>query len=156
MDKFYRRGITKVDWLPAIAGAGAPTALEIAAGTPVTPGLAGLAGFTSSATDIPTPDADTRTTSNVPGDITPEASSLTHYEDQLVDDIEALFEEGTNGFIAIWPKGKATGKPMNVWPVRVAACNPVYDLVGQTAATILTNLSITDEPRKNLVTPTIP
>lgn len=151
--KFFRRGVTKVWFLPAVANLAAPTAAEFTAGDDVTPGLQSLAGFTSANQAIDTPDADVPFTSNIPGEDRPEASSLTYYEDAAtVDAYRALFTEGTTGFIVICPKGKATGKPAEVWPVRVSAANRTIDF-SNVAALEVFQFAITDAPEKDAVLP---
>lgn len=152
VQKFFRRGVTKVWYLPAVANLAAPTAAEFTAGQDITPGMQSLSGFTSSNQAIDTPDADVSFTSNIPGEDRPEASSLTYYEDQLTDAIRTLLPELTIGYIVICPKGKVATKPAEVWPIRVSAVNRVIDF-GNVAALEVFQFATTAAPNKSAVLP---
>lgn len=152
VQKFFRRGVTKVYFLPAVAVLAAPTSSEFTAGSNITAGLQSLGGFQSSNQAIDTPDADVPFTGNIPGEDRPEASSLTYYEDQLSDAIRTLLPELTIGFIVICPKGKIATKPAEVWPVRVSAVNRVIDFSNVAALEVI-QFATTAAPEKNAVCP---
>src|SRR5438128_11843330 len=101
--KFYRRGVTKVYFCPAIAVPAAPTSTELSAGTDITPGMQGLGGFSARKAKIDTPDADSDFVDNIPGEQRPEDSSITYYEDKLLAAIRTTLAEDTARFIVILP-----------------------------------------------------
>lgn len=155
MARFFRRGVTKIYFLPAIATPAAPTSTEITAGTNLTPRVADTAGWTATTTPIEAPDADTRFVSNIPGSLTPAASSITFNEDDAVTDPDPLrttLADGTTGFIVFFPKGKSTGKPAEVWPVRSAGPNREYNWTNANARFVV-DFATVAEPTKDAVSP---
>jgi hypothetical protein len=148
--KFYRRGVTKLWFLPAVASVTAgPTSIEVTAGADITPGLSGLTGFSSNPSKIPTPDADIDFTGNIPGEITPADSALTYYEDKLATAIRTALADGTAGFVCIFPQGKVTGRRVETWPVRLGEWNSGLDMTGNVAATQVIDVAVTGKPGKN-------
>lgn len=152
--KFYRRGVTKVYLLPAVADVNAgPTTAEVAAGDDITPGMQGLGGFSARKVKIDTPDADSDFVDNIPGEQRPEDSSITYYEDKLASDIRTTLAEDTAAFIAIFPKGKVAGRRAETWPVRLGEFNTLYNMTDSVPALEVLDVFITGKPGKDGVVP---
>jgi hypothetical protein len=155
MGKFFIRGIEKWHFLPACANLAAPTAPEIAAGTPLTPRIATTNGFTASSGSIDAPDADSRFTSNIPGPLTPVASSITFNDDDAVSDpdpMRTLLADQVTGFILIARKGMGTGKPAQVWPIRSGGPNDEHNW-DNAPARFTADVFHPAEPEKNALLP---
>lgn len=158
-NKFFRRGITKVHFVPVIAAPLAtPSLAEIGAGEDLSPDVAEMNGFTFENQPIATPTLDATFTTSIPGEDTSEASSLVFYERQgpaADNPLRALLEKGTTGFIVIFYAGYASGTlaagdGCEVWPVITTASPRIYDM-GNVAATWRTNFTPTATPETDAV-----
>lgn len=155
MPRFNRRGNTGVHFVLTIADPDAPTAVEIAAGTPLHEVLAASTGFTSEQSDLPVPDLGSTWEGTIPGGETPAASSLTFWSGDDDTDVEetvrAALVEGSTGFV-VWSKRSkvaAAADPVDVFPVRVKASNEQYG-VDNAGAQFQVGFSIYDPPSKNV------
>lgn len=155
MAKFFIRGTEKWFFLPAVANLAAPTSAEITAGTNITPRMATSSGFTASTTNIDAPDADTRFVGNIPGSLTPAASSITFNDDDAVstpDPIKTLLADQVTGFIVIARRGTGTGKPAQVWPVRSGGPDDEHNWENAPAR-FTVGVATTSAPNKTAVMP---
>ncbi len=123
MARFFRRGRTRVYWVPTIASATlVPTTAEVTAGTNLTPSIAGMEGFSFQNSPIPTPDLASTFTTNIPGEDTADNPQLTFYEDTATNTLQTTVAKGTEGYIAIFYAGTAGASPAaadkaEVWKV---------------------------------------
>jgi hypothetical protein len=120
--RFFRRGTTKIFWVPTIASKAAPTAAEVNAGQALTPTMADIAGFSFANSPIPTPDMDTTFTSTIPGEDTSDDSTITFYEPTTTNTLFSTLAKGTSGYVVIFYAGIAGASPAasdkaEVWPV---------------------------------------
>lgn len=152
MAKFFRRGKTKLSFLPAVANKAAPTRPEITAGTPLSADVAEVAGFSLNNSPIPVPDLDTVFTKTIPGEDTTEDSMLTFYDQDNSVVIRTALAKDTAGFIVYFPYGDVPTKRCEVWPVRSTGVNDEIT-AGNEAAKYNVKFAITDVPAQNAVVP---
>lgn len=151
MAKFFRRGRTKVFWVPTIASAALiPTAIEVNAGTNMTASVADMAGFAFTNSPIPTPTLDATFTTNIPGEDTAEESSLTFYEDTATNTLQTTLAKGTEGNIVIFPTGTAGASPAagdkaEVWPAQSTGPTREYSM-GNDPARWMVRFAMTKAP----------
>lgn len=147
MSRFFRRGLSLVDFVPTVANKAAPTALEIAAGEALTPQIAEINGFEFSNSPITTPDLATTFTTQIPGEDTTSTSTLVFYDQDDDDTIRAALAKGTEGYIVFRPYGAGTGKRAEVWPVISTGVNDQWT-TGNEAAKFAAAFAITAEPEQ--------
>lgn len=121
--KFFRRGKTKIFWVPTIASAAlVPTTAEVNAGTDISCDVAEMNGFSFANSPIPTPDMCSTFTTSIPGEDTADDSTLVFYEYSDTNPLHATLAKGTAGHLAIFYKGTAGATPAigdkaEVWKV---------------------------------------
>lgn len=152
MAKFFRRGVSLIRFLPAVANPAAPTAPEIAAGTVLTAAVAAISGFQLSNSPIPVPDLATVFTPQINGEDTVADSTLTLNDDDTVSTIRVALAKGTSGFILLQPYGATAAKRAEVWPVKVTGYNDEWS-VDNTNAKSVVGFAITAVPTQNAVNP---
>lgn len=157
-------GTTRYVWVPTIASISAPTLAEISAGTDITNAImgdsSGVAGFSGTSNEVAFPNAGTRWTSQIPGMVTADASSITIGRDLSgAGAALALFSDGTtagstqtSGFFVIMLTGNVASGKMKVFPVRVDSLKPSTDPTA--ASTVQVNFSITQPPSAEIPIPT--
>lgn len=151
--RYTSRGTTKWYWVPAIADPTAPTRIELDAGTDLTPQVMDRSGWSVSTAQIETPDAATRYTSTIPGNITAEDATLTMYMDKEGVDARALMPRDETGFIVILDGGDVAANKMDVYPVTVSSLSKNREVSGENADTIVFSYSITAEPSEDVAVP---
>ncbi len=152
MAKFFRRGVSLIRFLPAVANPAAPTAPEISAGTVLTAAVGGIAGFQLSNSPIPVPDLATVFTPQINGEDTVADSTLTLNDDDTTTTIRVALAKGTSGFILLQPYGATTAKRCEVWPVKVTGYNDEWVLDNTNAKSVV-GFAITAVPTQNAVNP---
>lgn len=158
MARFFRRGISLVKMLPAVAAyspatsVGSPTRPEIAAGVDLSQQIADIGGWSMSGSAIPTPNLKDRFTPSIDGEDTVGDSTLTLYDldDSVV--IRAAIAKGTAGFIVLMPYGDVPTKRAEVWPVKSMGVNDEWT-VDNTAARYIAGFAITNPPDQAAVIP---
>lgn len=151
-NRYFNPAVTKIYFVPTIADQDAPTRAELDAGTDLSNEIADISGWQVTSGQIQTPDLGRRFTSSIPGRTTAEDSSITFYADRTGEDIRALLPRDTAGFIVIMDGGDVATQPMDVYPVRVAS-NGKMRSVGDEAARIQVQFSITSEPTEDVAIP---
>lgn len=111
MSRFFRRGKSKVYWVPTLASLTSPSAAEINAGTNMTAQVADISGFEFSNSPIPTPDLASTFTSTIPGEDTAQEPQLMFYEDDTTNALQATLAKGTVGHVVIFYKGTVGASP---------------------------------------------
>lgn len=152
MAKFFRRGVSLIRFLPAVANPAAPTSGEISAGTNLTPSIGGISGFQLSNAPILVPDLATVFTPQINGEDTVADSSLTLNDDDTSSTIRTALAKGTSGFILLQPYGATAAKRCEVWPVKVTGFNDEWS-VDNTNAKSMVGFAITAVPTQNAVNP---
>lgn len=153
MASFFRRGISKVRFLPAVAGV-SPTRPEITAGTDLSPKLAAITGFGINNAPIPVVNLAERFTPSIDGpDETTGASKITFNDDDTTTTIRTALAKGTAGFIVLMPYGDVPTKRCEVWPCKTLGVNDLdYDL-GAANAKFDVPFAITSAPVQTGVIP---
>lgn len=154
MARFTRKGIVNIYWVPTIASAALlPTSAEITAGTDYTEQISAIDGFSLENSPIETPDMASTFVSKIGGDDSAADSSLTMYEDSVLDDIETDLAKGSSGYVVIFSKGKTpSSKGMDVFPATVVSNSKAYTADNE-AAQITVQFTITARPVFNQVVP---
>lgn len=149
--RYYRRGVTKVLWAPAIANKSAPSRVEINAATALEGETGAMAGWQTTSATVPTPALGSRFTPTVGGEITAADSSLTLWASKTGVDVRQLLTRETEGFVIWMDEGDVEGQTCDVFPVQVTSQAKVREL--DTAAQIMCQFSITSEPAENVEIP---
>lgn len=149
--RYYRRGVTKVLWVPTIANKNSPTRTELNAGTALEGETGAMAGWQTTSGTVPTPALGARFTPVVGGEITAADSSLTFWASKDADDVRTLLVREAVGFIVWMDEGDVPTQSMDVYPVTVTSQAKVREL--DQAAQIMAQFAITSEPAENATIP---
>jgi hypothetical protein len=150
--RFFRRGVSKVFFVPTVADLDSPSRPEITAGVNLSSQISDISGFSIENSPITTPDLESTFDSQIDGPDAAADSRLTFYDLSDDDDIRVALAKGENGYIVLMPYGDVATKRAEVWPVRSTGYNDQWDL-GAVAATAIVGFAITDEPEQNAVIP---
>ncbi|MCW5252213.1 hypothetical protein [Streptomyces sp. SHP 1-2] len=149
--RYYRRGTSRVLWVPTIANKQSPTRSELDAGTALEGETGAMQGWQTTSGTVPTPALGSRFTPTVPGEITAADSSLTFWASKDGDDVRTLLVREARGFIVWMDEGDVPTQPMDLFPVQVTSQAKVRELDG--AAQIMCQFAITSEPAENILIP---
>lgn len=149
--RYYRRGVTKVLWVPTIASKAAPTRSELNAGTALEGETGAMSGWQTTSNTVATPALGSRFTPVVGGEITAAESSLTFWASKDGDDVRTLLQREDTGFIVWMDEGDVEGQTCDVYPVTVTSQAKVREL--DSAAQIMAQFAITSEPAENVTIP---
>lgn len=151
--RYINPGVTKCYYLPAVAaGSLTPTRAEMNAGTDLSRELSDINGWVVAGNDVETPDLATTFTGMIPGRTKADSSSITCYASSNSTDVRSLLPRGTTGFIMWLDGGDVAGQKADVFPIRVRS-NGKPRTVGEDAAKILVECSITSQPAENVTIP---
>lgn len=139
MARFFRRGISEIHILPAVAaydpatGTGSPTRLEIDAGVDLSQQIADIGGLQVQGSRIPTPNLKDKFTPSIDGEDTVADSSLRLYDldDSTVE--RTALAKGTVAFLWLMPYGDTPTKRGEVWPVKSMGVNDEWTLASEPA-----------------------
>lgn len=152
MPRYFRRGKSKIRFLPAIANQSAPSSGEMTAGTDLTPSIADVGGFGYSNSPIATPDLASTFTTSIPGEDTTDDSSITFYDDDTSSAVRTLLAKGVTGFIVRMPYGQIATRRAEVWPVTSTGVNDEWT-TGNDPARFTVGFAITSVPTLTAVVP---
>lgn len=152
--RYYRRGVTKVLWVPTIANKNSPTRAELNAGTALEAETGAMSGWQTTSGTVPTPALGSRFTPVVGGEITASDSSLTFWASKDADDVRTLLVREARGFIVWMDEGDVPTQTMDVYPVQITSQAKVREL--DQAAQIMAQFAITSEPAENVTIPATP
>ena len=153
MARHIRKGVARAYFCPTVASTAAPTAANVVGGTHLTPELAEIAGFVFENSPVATPDMSTRYVSQVAGEDTTPASSMTFYEDDAANPIRTALAKDVDGFILLFPYPggvPASGDECEVWPVVVTSNTREWS-TGNDPARYVVGFAITGEPELDAV-----
>lgn len=120
--RFLRRGVTKVRFTPTLAAPGALTLAEWGTAVDLSTQIADFGGWALTNNAVATPDLVDTFDGSIPGSDSIDTSTLTCYDiKEDPDPIKVAQAKGSIGYLLIAPKGAATGKPLEIWPVQVAS-----------------------------------
>lgn len=149
MARFFRRGVSKVYYLPAVAAPSTgPTNAEITAGSELTNDIAEISGFQLQNSPIATPDLQSTFTKTIVGEDTTDTSTMTFYDTDGSATHRTTLAKGTAGFICLMPYGTAATKRIETWPIRSTGVNDEWT-VGNDPARFIVGFAITDVPSQN-------
>lgn len=151
MAKFFRRGISKIKWLPAVAGT-SPTRAEITAGTDLSPQVSEINGYQLSNSPIVAPNLAEQFSPQIDGEDTVADSSLVFNDDDALTTIRTAMAKGTAGFLVFFPYGDVPTKRCEVWPCKSTGVNDEWN-TGNNAARFAIGTSVTKTPTQNGITP---
>jgi hypothetical protein len=149
--RYYRRGITKVLWVPTIANLNAPTRAELDAGTELGYEVSAMSGWSTTSATVPTPALGSRFTPGVPGEITAADSSLTFWASKNGEDVRTLLVREAIGNVVWMDEGDVPTQTMDVFPVQVSTAAKIREMDG--AAQIRADFSITAVPAEDVTIP---
>lgn len=148
MARFFRRGVSKVFFCPAVASQSAPTAANITAGVDLSPSLADIGGWSLANTPIETPDLVDTFNSQINGEDKTADCTLTFYDDDTSTTVRTALAKGQVGFIVLAPYGNTVGKRCEVWPVTSTGYNDQWTL-GAEAGKAMAGFAVTKRPTQN-------
>lgn len=154
MAKFFRRGTSKLYFLPAVAAVATPTRAEITAGTDLSSLATGLSGWQFSNQRIDTPILSSSFTPQIDGPDEVGDSSIVFMDDDASSTIRTTLAKGTSGFIGMFPYGDVATKRMEVWPIKSAGVNDEWSM-GSDPARFQVDFAITNPPTQNAVIPAV-
>ncbi len=150
--KYFSRGTTAIVFVESISSISAVTRSEINDGIDLSLEVQSTEGWTINATDIPTPNIGSVFTGSIPGPTSTDECALVTYADIGGQDVRVLMPRGTNGYILMMWGGDVSGRPMDVFPVRVASIGKSAS-TEEDAATARVRFSITSEPAEDVAIP---
>jgi hypothetical protein len=151
MARYFRRGVSKIKWAPAVAGS-SPTRPEITAGVDLSPSVAAINGFQFTNAPIATPDLSDNFDSQITGPDTAGDSSLDFYDDDTSTTVRTTLAKGTAGYILLMPYGDVATKRVEVWSVTSLGVNDAWSM-DATAAQFNIQFAITKRPNQAGVLP---
>ncbi|MFD6684179.1 phage tail tube protein [Micromonospora parva] len=149
--RYYRRGLSKVSWVPTIANKAAPTRAELNAGTELSVEVGAVEGWQIVSAVVETPSLGSKFDAKIDGAISADDSSLTLYASQTGTDVRDLLSRGTNGYVVWMDEGDTPGRKMDVFPVRVLSQGKIRNL--EDAAQVQVGFAVTSEPAENVTIP---
>lgn len=151
MARYFRRGVSKVKWAPAVAGT-SPTRPEITAGVDLSASIAGINGFQFSNSPIATPDLSDNFDSQITGPDAAGDSSLDFYDDDTSSTIRTTLAKGTAGCLLMMPYGDVPTKRCEVWRVTSLGVNDAWSM-DAAAAQFNIQFAVNTRPTQNGVIP---
>lgn len=154
--RYINPEITLIYFVLEIDDKNAPSRSELDEGTDITCEVMEMSGFSVTSNQVETPDLCSRYTSQIPGRITAEDSSITFYADREGQAVQTLLPRNETGFIVILDQGEYTSaspRVMDVYPVTVMSQSKSRSVDGSSAASINVQFSITSEPAENVLVP---
>lgn len=153
--RYITPGTTKIVFLAdgAAVSPGAPTRLEINAGTDISREVRGIEGFAVTASLTEDRELDSDFVGSGRGTRTTEESALSCYADKTGADIRALLQVGESGLLLFMDGGDVSGSLMDIYPIEVASQAKERDMEGGQRAGIRIVVGIPYVPFENVVIP---
>lgn len=154
--KFFRRGVSTATFVPTIADTSAPTQAEVTAGTPLSKAVATIDGWDFANSRISQPVLAYKFSPQIDGEQTAGDASMTLLEDDGTTDVDSsalaaaytALTDGASGFMVLAPVGTASGKKVEVWPIKVLGNNRVWS-TDNAMAQYKVDFAVTNPPVKN-------
>ena len=152
-DRYFRRGVSKMSFLPAVATPGTPARAEITAGTDLSIDLADITGFQFENSPIQTPNLGSSFTPQIDGEDTVPTSGFTFYDRDAADDtIRDVLAKGTKGYVALFPYGDIPTERMEIWEISSSGVNDEWSM-GNDAARFMVGISVLSPPEQTVAIP---
>lgn len=149
--RYWRPGLTKCYYCPAIAVKTGPTRVELNAGTDLSGEIAEINGFEVAGETIDAPDLGSVFIAKISGQVSAKDSSISFYASSNSVDVRSLLPRTTVGFIVWLDEGDTAGRKMDVFPVTVIAAPKMRNL--KDPAQIQIQFAITSVPAENVTVP---
>ncbi|UNZ20627.1 hypothetical protein [Streptomyces sp. 891-h] len=149
--RYFRRGVTKVYWVPTISAPASPTRVELDAGTDLSDEVAAIDGWEVTSDTVETPALGSLFNGKINGTISADDSSLTLYADKTSSDVRTLLPRGTTGYVVWMDEGDVAGQLMDVFPVQVVSVPKQREM--DNPAQIQVNFAVTREPEEDVTIP---
>lgn len=150
--RFFRRGVSRVYWLPAVVDAAAPTGPEIVAGTELTPHIAEMSGWERVRTSIAVPDLGSDFTRQIAGEATVQNPTITFYDERDMPALRTMIAEGTAAWIMLAPHGLVSGERADLWLAEVLHVNDAYTVASE-AAKFQAAFAVLEAPKQGVTLP---
>jgi hypothetical protein len=155
MAPFFRRGTSKIWFLPAVADISAPTVAEVNAGTDLSPFVNGISGFQYSNERIDAPNLASSFTPQIDGPDTVSDSSIVCNDDSGgTTTARTTLPKGTTGYLFLMPYGRVPTKRGEVWPAKSTGVNDEWSL-GNDPARFEIGFAITAVPDQDVTIPAL-
>lgn len=151
MARYFRRGVSRVKWAPAVAGT-SPTRPEITAGVDLSTSIAAINGFQFTNAPIATPDLSDNFDSQITGPDQAGDSSFNFYDDDASTTVRTTLAKGTAGCVLLMPYGDVATKRVEVWRVTSLGVNDEWSM-DATAAQFQIQFAINSRPNQAGVIP---
>ncbi len=151
MAKFFRRGVSKLKYAPAVAG-NSPTRAEINAGVDLSPQVSAINGFQLTNSPIAVPNLQDTFTPQINGEDTVADSSIVFNDDDTATTVRTTLAKGTAGNLLLFPYGDVVGKRVEKWPFVSTGVNDEWT-TDNTPAKFTVGVAITAVPFQNGTTP---
>ncbi len=153
MARYFRRGKSRVFFVPTITNQAAPTVAQVNAGDDISGEVNNISGFGFSTDRIETPALDSEYTPSIGGEQKASDSSLKIYLDSDTTTMRDLLAFGTEGFI-VFSDYKPTGAfiatdIVDVYPVTIIGA-PKERSLGNEAAMFTAEFAITAVPSEDV------
>jgi hypothetical protein len=152
--KFFRKGVSKIKFLPAVADPAAPTRAEITAGVDVSPQVAAINGFQLSNAPIAVPNLADVFTPQINGEDTVADSSLTFNDDDADTDVREAVAKGTVGRMLLMPYGDVPTKRCETWEVVSTGVNDEWT-TDNAPARFMAGFAVLSVPEQEAVIPAL-
>lgn len=153
MAKFFRKGVSKMKFLPAVAGS-SPTRPEIVAGVDLSPQVSAISGFQLNNSPIAVPNLAEVFTPQINGEDTVADSSITFNDDDTATTIRTALAKGTVGYMVLFPYGDVATKRLEKWNVVSTGVNDEWT-TDNTAAKFMVTFAVLTTPVQDGVTPAL-
>lgn len=154
MAQFFRKGISKIRFCPAVADLAAPTRVELTAGVDLSPQVSSITGFQLTNAPIAVPNLAAIFTPQITGEDTVSDSSLTFNDDDTLETIRTALAKGTSGVVVLMPYGDVESKRAEAWPAISTGVNDEWT-TDNTAAKFMVGFAITETPEQNAAIPAL-
>lgn len=154
--RYIPEGTTKVYWSPgtgAFANYNSPGTAELRATATLdlTKEISEMGDWSVTSDSVDAPDLGSRFTSQIPGKISVDGSTITLYADQQTNDIRKQIIRDQAGYITILSGGDVTAQTMDVFPVKVASVAKPTSL--DNPSTVMITFTVTAIPAENVAIP---
>jgi hypothetical protein len=141
---FTSRGIAKFCWCDVLTNMFEPTAAQLNAATDLSPAVGGSDGWDQESETLTATPLNDRKDKQVAGPISYSDSSLELYASLADEAALTLMPQDDYGYITRYPKGFGTGKPLDIFKVRVAVATRLMEIQGSDVDRLRFQYSIED------------
>ncbi|MEV1295779.1 hypothetical protein [Pseudonocardia sp. NPDC049635] len=141
---YTSRGIAKITWVETFANFKVPTLVELDAATDLSPAVGASDGWDQESETLTATPLNDRRDKQIAGAISYSDSTLELYASLEDEAALELMPQDEYGFIARYPKGFGTAKPLEIFRVRVAVATRLMSVDGSEVDRVRFQYSIED------------